>query len=166
MSKTNINLNGARPVARTEGMLIEELDGDMIVYDSERNQAHALNRLAAQIWKQCDGERTASDLARLFAAETPADAVTNCLSQLERLHLLNAGSLASEDSRRLSRRQLLREASIAGAAVVLLPMVTSIVAPSAEASSSCAGSNVDCRTKFCCPPLECSPETGKCFSPG
>jgi len=145
-------------------MIVEELDGDVIVYDTERNRAHALNRLAARIWKQCDGERTVSDLTSLLAVETTADVVVNCLLQLERLHLLSAGSLAIDEARTLSRRQLLRGASIGGAAVVLLPMVTSILAPSVEASSSCVGSNVDCRTKPCCPPLLCSAETGKCFS--
>jgi hypothetical protein len=166
MSKSNTHFRDARPIARSEGLIVEELDGDLIVYDTERNRAHTLNRVAARIWKQCDGERTVSDLTGLFAAETPDDVTMNYLSQLERLHLLNAGSLAIGEARNLSRRQLLRRASIGGAAVVLLPMVTSILAPSAEASSSCAGSNVDCRTKFCCPPLVCSPETGKCFSEG
>ncbi len=157
MSKNNM-FDDARPVARTEGMIVEELDGEVIIYDTERNKAHALNPLAARIWKHCDGERTVTDFTGLFAVETPDDAVVNCLLQLERLHLLNAGSLGAGDVRVLSRRQLLRKVAIgAAAAAVVLPLVTTIVAPSAQATASCQGLNASCdpETKPCCQGLTC-----------
>lgn len=162
MSKNNV-IDEARPVARTEGLIVEEVDGDVVLYDTERNKAHALNPLAARIWKHCDGERTVTDLTDLLAADTPNDAVVNCLSQLERLHLLDAGSLGNVEGRVLSRRHLLRKVAIgAAAAAVVLPMVTSIVAPSAQAAASCQGVNADCTTKPCCPGLTCSASTHKC----
>ena len=164
MSKNSM-LDEARPVARTEGLIVEELDGDLVIYDTERNKAHALNPLAARIWKHCDGERTVTDLAGLFAADTSDDAVVNCLSQLVRLHLLNSGSLGTGDGMVLSRRHLLRKVAIgAAAAAVVLPMVTSIVAPSAQAAASCQVLNADCNTpqKFCCPGLVCQTSNNKC----
>ena len=164
----NSMIEEARPVARTEGLIVEEIDGDVVIYDTERNKAHALNPLAARIWKHCDGERTVTDLTDLFAADTPDDAVVNCLSQLERLHLLNAGSLRTGDGRVLSRRHLLRKVAIgAAAAAVVLPMVTSIVAPSAQAAASCQTLNADCNTpqKVCCPGLACNPTNSKCVAP-
>jgi hypothetical protein len=166
MSKNN-GFDDARPVARTEAMIVEELEGDLIIYDTASNKAHALNPLAARIWKHCDGERTVSDLTALFAAETPADAVANCLSQLERLRLLNAGSLGSADVGVLSRRQLLRKVAIGAAATaVMVPIVTSILAPSAMATASCQALNATCSGgKPCCPPLVCSATTGKCINP-
>ena len=165
MSKENV-FDDACPTARTEAMIVEELDGELIIYDTERNKAHALNPLATRIWKHCDGKRSVTDLTGLFAAETPDDAVMNCLLQLERLHLLNAGSLGTADGRALSRRQLLRKVAIgAAAAVVVMPIVTSIVAPSAEAAASCQALNADCTGgKPCCPGLTCSLATSKCIS--
>src|SRR5260370_31529334 len=164
----NSMIEEARPVARTEGLIVEELDGDVVIYDTERNKAHALNPLAARIWKHCDGERTATDLTGLFAADTSDDAVANCLSQLERLHLLNAGSLGAGDRMVLSRRHLLRKVAIgAAAAAVVLPMVTSIVAPSAQAAASCQGLTADCNTpqQMCCSPLVCNPTNSQCVNP-
>jgi hypothetical protein len=34
------------PLARSEGLIIEELDGELLVYDSESNLAHALGMAA------------------------------------------------------------------------------------------------------------------------
>jgi hypothetical protein len=166
MSKNSM-IEEARPVARTEGLIVEELDGDVVIYDTESNKAHALNPLAARIWKHCDGERSVTDLTGLFAAETPEDAVVNCLSQLERLHLLNAGSIGAGVGGVLSRRQLLRKVAIGAAvATVVLPLVTSIVAPSAQAAASCQTLNASCipGVKPCCPGLTCSASTAKCLA--
>ena len=144
----------ARPVARTEDIIVEGLDDDVIIYDTENNKAHALNPLAARIWKRCDGEHTVADLAGLFAAETPYDAVVNCLSQLDRLNLLSPGSLGIIDTKVLSRRQMLRKVAVgAAAAAIMVPMVTSIVAPSAQAAASCLPPNATCVNgsgKPCC----------------
>ena len=166
MSK-DIKFDDTRPVARTEEIIVEELDSDLIIYDTKSNRAHALNPLAARIWKHCDGQRTVSDLKDLFAAETPDNAVVNCLLQLKRLHLLNPGSIVSGDLTALSRRQLLRKVAIgAAAAAVMVPMVTSILAPSAMATASCQAINATCTGgKPCCPPLVCSATTGKCINP-
>jgi len=154
----------ARPVARTEDVIVEGLDDDVIIYDTENNQAHALNPLAARIWKHCDGEHTVADLAGLFAAETPYDAVVNCLSHLYRLNLLNPGSLGMVDGKVLSRRQLLRKVAIgAAAAAIAVPMVTSIVAPRADAAASCQALNASCSaSKPCCAGCTCNATTLKC----
>lgn len=166
MSRNN-SFDNARPVARTDAMIVEELDGDLIIYDTASNKAHALNPLAARIWKLCDGRHSVSELADMFAAETPDGAVVNCLAQLERLHLLNDGSLGGFESAVLSRRQLLRKVAIGtAAAAVMVPMVTSILAPNAMATASCQALNADCTGgKPCCAPLVCSATTGKCINP-
>jgi len=154
----------ARPIARTEDVIVEGLDDDVIIYDTENNQAHALNPLAARIWKHCDGEHTVADLAGLFAAETPYDAVVNCLLHLDSLHLLNPGSLGMVDGKVLSRRQLLRKVAIgAAAAAIAVPMVTSIVAPRADAAASCQALNASCSaSKPCCAGCTCNATTLKC----
>jgi len=39
------------------GLIIEELPGEVLVYDSDREQRSlCLNHMAAQVWKLCDGK--------------------------------------------------------------------------------------------------------------
>ena len=57
------------PRARSEGLVIEELADELLVYDLQRNKAHCLNSTAAKIWKKCNGRSTPADIARRLAAK-------------------------------------------------------------------------------------------------
>jgi len=52
------------PLARTDGLVINELTDEVLVYDLQRDKAHCLNQTAASVWKQCDGRSTAAEIAR------------------------------------------------------------------------------------------------------
>lgn len=65
--------NSQIPVARSEGLVIQELPGEVLVYDLETNKAHCLNRTAAAVWKSCDGKNSVADISRLLAEETSGD---------------------------------------------------------------------------------------------
>ena len=84
------------------------------------------------------------------------------LNQLEKLNLLEheyepAGPLQFAV---LSRRQMIRNLGLAAA--VAVPVVTSIVAPTAVQAATCIQSGVPCSpTVLCCHPLGCNP-AGKC----
>jgi hypothetical protein len=58
-----------RPRARSEGLVIEELADELLVYDLQRDKAHCLNSTASKIWKKCNGSRTPADIARRLAAK-------------------------------------------------------------------------------------------------
>jgi len=45
------------PQARRSGLMLEQADGEVLIYDLERNKAHCLNNTAARVWQYCDGER-------------------------------------------------------------------------------------------------------------
>jgi len=36
---------------------VKQADGEVLIYDLERNKAHCLNNTAARVWQYCDGER-------------------------------------------------------------------------------------------------------------
>ena len=57
------------PIARRENLIVEELPDEVLVYDLTTDKAHCLNRTAALIWKNCDGEKTQGDLAALLQHE-------------------------------------------------------------------------------------------------
>lgn len=123
--------------ARTEGLIIKELDGELAVYDEREHRAHELNSTAAAVWRKCDGETELDEIAREIAAETelPQDEeiVRMALDQLSRAGLLEQ---APQLEGHISRRQVIQRLGLAGGAALLLPAVTTIVAPSRAMAQS------------------------------
>ena len=127
------------PLARTKGIITKEIDGELLIYDCARDKAHCLNSSAAAIWKLCDGSTGIPEMAEsLSAAGLPVHeaVIHSALRQLRAKALLAESSYvpigAADTSRRLLARNL-------GIAVVLLPLITSIGAPTASAAVSCGG---------------------------
>ncbi len=154
-----------KPARRTEGLVVTELMGEVLVYDLERHRAHCLNPAAAVVFKHCDGTRSVEELAALLGRELGGPADPDCvwlaLDHLGRARLLRQRVSRPKEAGRLSRRELARRLGIA----VLLPAVTSLVAPtSAEAAASCVNdctgrpfgtpcysiSPINCSTNGCC----------------
>jgi len=149
----------ALPDARTEGLVVQELSDEVLVYDLDRHKAHCLNETAAFVWKQCDGTSTVAEisgrLAERFDASADEDVVWSAISQLEKSHLLHGRVTQAPGGRKVSRRDLMRKAGIAAA--IALPLITSVVAPTAAAAQSCIPFKGLCDPKksFCCPGLKC-----------
>ncbi len=120
------------PHARQDNLVVQEVGDELVVYDKERYRAHRLNRSAALVWRHCDGKTTVADLAALLQSElnAPADKglVWLALDQLGKAHLLREKMTRPTNTRGVSRRQILRKLG-AAAAAVLVPVVTSLVAP-------------------------------------
>ncbi len=55
-----------QPQARQDKLLVQEVGDELVVYDQKRHVAHSLNRTAALVWQNCDGQRTVADLAALL----------------------------------------------------------------------------------------------------
>ena len=52
------------PHARSEGLVITDLDDEILIYDKERDKAHCLNQTAALVWKYSDGKRSVAEIAQ------------------------------------------------------------------------------------------------------
>ena len=48
-------------------VLVTEIDGDLALYDAERNEVHVLNVSAGDIWRLLDGERDLDEIVALIA---------------------------------------------------------------------------------------------------
>jgi hypothetical protein len=120
------------PHARTDGLVVQELPEETVVYDLQRHNAHCLNPTAALVWKHCDGKTSVKEIAALLPRELdlPPDEeiVRLAVERLERAHLLQEPALEPE-SVRVSRRELARRVGLVGGLAAMLPVVTSIVAP-------------------------------------
>jgi len=139
-----------RPVARKKRLLVEEVEGETLVYDLRRHKAHCLNDIAAFVWERCDGSNTVEDLMRLAERElgvtSSEEFIGLALDRLKESALLEQpveDSDAEPHAPRYSRREVLKSLAKVG---VVLPLVASIAVPS-PAQAATTVSLTDCRTK-------------------
>jgi hypothetical protein len=119
------------PKSRHDGLLIDHVGDETIVYDEQRQEAHSLNRTASLVWERSDGAHSVPELAAVVGTELGIDAneslVEYALEELSRVNLLDAP---------VSRRDAVRRLTVAGAAVIAIPVVLSIAAPSPAMAAS------------------------------
>lgn len=148
------------PRGRQDQLLVEELPGELLVYDLIRNQAHCLNQAAAFIWQQCDGRTTVREIAARLpgALGLPDDEalVWLALDRLGRAGLLRDQPPPPAAARQLGRRDLIRKLGLTGSVAVLLPLISTAEIPAAAeaASRPCTPPDCDCAstagTQGCC----------------
>jgi hypothetical protein len=140
------------PEARREGLVVQAMSEEVLVYDRERNKAHCLNRTAALVWSHCDGNKSVAEMARAIAEEINApvdeDLIWLGVEQLSKTHLLRERAMMPEHKTGLSRREVMRRIGLTAA--VALPVVTSIVAPTAAQAANCIPSGGGCTTSAQC----------------
>jgi hypothetical protein len=141
------------PRPRPQGVISQELDGELLLYVEETHRASSLNASAARIWMLCDGQRAAGAIA--VEAELGSEVVLAALRQFADAGLLeNASEVPSVD---LSRRRMLRTVAIAGPAVLI------VMAPLASAACSLGPSGAPgapCVSGATCCSTVCEPITG------
>src|SRR5689334_8744169 len=123
------------PLAVRDNLVIRELDDETLVYDTERDEAHCLNQTAALVWELCDGNTTPTQAARSLqgklGTDIDSDLVWLAVKQLQKFHLVERATKPPS----VSRRDLVLK--YAPAALVLLPVIYSISAPTPAQSASC-----------------------------
>jgi hypothetical protein len=111
---------------RDEGVLVQRVGAELVVYDAGAQRAHALSAPAAEVWSACTGTRTVEEIAEDlgFMVEVVEAAVGQ---------LAGEGLLVERDERVgvLDRRGLL-----VGAAVLSVPLLVSVGVPAAWAATS------------------------------
>lgn len=156
---------GYLPAARHKGIIRKEVDGELLVYDLERNKAHCLNPTAALVWNLCDGQTNISELAislsKTLGTRLDETVIQLALKQLSADHLLAEPYEVSPALSGLSRRALVRRL---GLAAVLLPLITTISAPTALANTSCSGACDPNGPNTCAPGCTCSAMTNSCVN--
>ena len=159
------------PQARREGLIVQEVGDETIIYDEQSNHVHRLNQSAALVWRHCDGQRTVADLVGILqgvmSVPMTEDMVWLALGRLEKGHLLQGPLLRLEAVGQVTRRQILRKMAIVGGATLLVPVVQSMIAPTPAMAMSfgCArqGQTYDLtRGRPCCAGLITGPR-GVCL---
>lgn len=158
------NSQELRPLARRDGLVIQELPDEILVYDLETNKAHCLNWTAAFVWKACDGAASVADIARGFGIQTgeprPESLVWLAIDQLSENRLL--AEHLKVDFGGQSRRALIKKIGLA--AVVALPIVSTLVAPTAASAVACSSGTTNC--SGCADGTTCSCPSGSTNATG
>lgn len=132
------------PVARKNDLVIQEMQDEVLVFDIQTNKAHCLNQTASSVWKYCDGTNTVAEIRSLLESQSGSavseDLVWFAIDQLSERELLE--TKLENKFAGLNRREVLKRVGLA--AVVALPIVASITAPTAAFAVACSGTVTSC----------------------
>lgn len=145
------------PVSRQKDIVIQELQGEILIYDLNINKAFCLNETSALVWQSCDGKKSVSEissgLSKTLNQPINEDLVWLAIEQLKQENLLLNGEKVKTNFNGLSRRKAIKKAGIV--AVTSLPLITSLVAPvpaNAASAGTCTAIGQPCtNSDQCCP---------------
>ncbi len=146
------------PTARSAGLVVHQIENELIVYDVPSQQMHKLSPAAAVVWQHCDGDTSIEGLASIAQKElggTPGEElVWSCLAQLKKLNLMRQTGPRPRGSGRVSRRGVMAGL---GSAALLFPLSETVFAADCTGacrhaadggcevtSDGCAGKNCNC----------------------
>ena len=154
LKRTNATAKGEAR-ARKDDLIVKEMPDEVLVYDLVRDKAHCLNHTAALVWNYCDGRTSVAKIAGRLGKELNAavdeSVVWLALNQLSKNHLLEERIVPPALMTGINRREMLRTLGVA--AVVAVPVITSIVAPTPAQAQSCLPVGAACGgtiTTPCC----------------
>lgn len=140
--------NQAYPKGRNHNLVVREFEKELLVYDLEKNKAYCLNETSAMVWQECNGKKSVREISlnisQKIKAEVSEDIVWIALDQFKIDNLLDNGEQFSTPFDRLKRREIIKRIGISS--IIALPLISSIVAPTATQAQSVA-----CAF-FCAPP--------------
>ncbi len=132
------------PAARSENLVTQEMSDEVLVYDLNTDKAHCLNQTAALVWKACNGKNSIADIVESLENRTGSKVSENlvwlAIDQLNERNLLN--EKISQRFAGENRRQVLKKIGLAS--VVALPVIASLIAPTAARAVVCSGTVTNC----------------------
>lgn len=148
-------IDSLMPTARKEGLVIQEMPDEVLVYDLETNKAHCLNQTAASVWKSCDGVSSVTEiktkLEKEFKTTIPEDFVWLAIDQLSKDKLLEK-EIETKISG-MSRREVIKK--IGFASMVALPVVAMLSFPQSALAVVCPTSQQGTQGTACAPGQLC-----------
>lgn len=131
-----------KPLRRKDEIIVQELNGEVLIYDLKTNKAICLNKTSSMVWDACDGNKSISEISKLITGKLNSsadeDVVWLALYQLKKEKLLANGADIVSKFDGMSRREVIRKVGLG--TMIALPIITALIAPTAaNAQSMCAG---------------------------
>jgi hypothetical protein len=128
-----------KPIARKDDLVIQELAGEILVYDLRTNKAICLNRTSALVWQNCDGKKDtfeiAGNLEKEFGTPVKEELIRFAINQLKEEELLENKEGFTDYFRGMSRREVVKKIGLGS--MVAIPVVASLVTPLAVQAQTC-----------------------------
>lgn len=155
------------PRSRQTNIVVQEMKNQLLIYDLNINKAYCLNETSVMIWQLCSGKNSIADISLLMGEklkmQVSEELVWLALDRLKKDDLLEKAAEFEINFGGLNRRQIIKKVGLAS--MIALPIIASVVAPSALMAQSSCVPNQLCPIDFngntiCCP-------TGtSCSAPG
>lgn len=127
------------PTQRTKSIKIQEIGGELLVYDQKIHKAHCLTDMALTVWNLCDGKHSVEQIAGQIAQNSGnfpnEDEVWQVLTQFSDADLLEV-SVEAYEARNASVKSRRRAIAKMGLATATPFFLSISVPPPAFAASS------------------------------
>ncbi len=130
------------PESRKANIVVQDLENEVLIYDLSINKAFYLNQTAALVYQLCDGKNSVAEISDLMSKKLKTlvseDLVWLALDGLKKDNLLENADEVPNHFAGLSRREVVKKVGLMS--MVMLPLISSVVAPTAvNAASTCGG---------------------------
>jgi len=152
-----------KPRARKSDLVVQEMiDGEVVVYDGDRHDAHCLNPSVALVWRFCDGMTPVDRISRLVTMELD-QAFSSDLVKLALVELAEAGLMEESSGTGApettvhppNRREVISRMGKGALIAALIPAISTILVPSPAAAASCLASGAACTSGLQCCSGQC-----------
>lgn len=158
------------PISRKDNLVVQEVNGEVLIYDLAKNKAFCLNESSAMIWALCDGTKSAKEISQElslnFKVPINEELVWLALERFKKENLFENADELSNDFKGFSRREAIRKVGLGS--MIALPVVSAIIVPTAVSAQSCTAAGSPCSPSnttgisMCCnPTMFCNP-AGMC----
>jgi len=147
------------PKIRENGLMTTKVGDELVVYDSNTNEASCLDPMTTVVWEACDGN---NDLTRVLDhvqssgfPKANIALIWNAIDRLDQAELLEDQPISGEQDTN-KRRELFR--MLSAGAIGTLPLISTVLVQPAMAQMSgpCQGpGRCDPDGIPCCPPRIC-----------
>jgi hypothetical protein len=142
------------PKARGKDIVVQILGKEVLIYDLNTHKAYNLNETASAVYQACDGKTSVSEISFLLGKQLKSpvteDIVWLALDGLKKDNLLSNSEELTIKFDGLSRREVIRKVGFAS--LIALPVISSLVAPTAAMAQSNTGAPGCLATGLVCTP--------------
>ena len=129
---STIKLSMNLPKAKTENIVVQQLNDETLIYNLTTNQAFCLNETAAKVFELCDGIATFDKLKTKY--QLTDEIIYLALDGLKKDNLIESDYVSPFAG--MNRREVIKKVGLTS--MITLPILFSLVAPSAaQAASVC-----------------------------
>lgn len=142
------------PQTRSKDIVVQNLDGETLIYDVSINKAYCLNKTAAIVYNACNESKTFAELTRKH--KLTEDVIYFALDELREQNLLESPQYISSLAG-MNRREAIRKVGLGS--MLALPVITTLLAPKSAAAASCRTQTCtffEYRQSDCCNGSRCS----------